>query len=116
MNCDRRKVMKGMMKTLGVVSFAALFGATRTPSQQTPTTASGEEPPDPRLDPKRTKTILEQNQKDIKKDIQKLFQLANDLKDEVEKTDAINTLSLPLLKKTEEIERLARQIREKAKG
>lgn len=116
MNWDRRLALKGMMAALGVVSLATLFGAAQAPSKQIPTTASGEEPPDPKLDPKRTKTILEQNQKDIKKDIQRLFQLATELKDEVEKTDAINTLSLPLLKKTDEIERLARQIREKAKG
>lgn len=116
MNWDRRVAVKWMMGTLGAVSLATLFGAAQAPSRQVPTTASGEDSPDPKLDPKRTKTILEQNQKDIKKDIQKLFQLANELKDEVEKTDAINTLSLSLLKKTDEIERLARQIREKAKG
>ncbi len=116
MNWDRRGAMKGMAGTFAVASLATLFGAAGTHSRQTPKTASGEEPSDPKLDPKRTKAMLEQNQKDIKKDIQKLFQLANELKDEVEKTDAINTLSLPLLRKTEEIERLARQIREKAKG
>lgn len=120
MNWHRRVAVKCMIGTFGAVSLTALCGASEAASQQVPATASGEESPDakldPRLDPKRTKIILEQKQKDIKKDIQRLFQLATELKDEIEKTDAVNTLSLPLLKKTDEIERLARQIRDKAKG
>ena len=111
----RRDALRLLSGTLGAMIVAPLFAEAQS-AKQSPPTASGEETPDPKLDPKRTKAILEQNQKDLKKDIQKLFQLASDLKDEAEKTDAINTLSLPLLKKTEEIERLARQIREKAKG
>jgi hypothetical protein len=115
MNLLRRDALKWLSGTLGAIIVAAFFAEAQS-AKQAPVTASGEETPDPKLDPKRTKTILEQNQKDLKKDIEKLFQLATDLKDEVEKTDSINTLSLQLLKKTEEIERLARQIREKAKG
>ncbi|HSC44954.1 MAG TPA: hypothetical protein VLC94_03950 [Candidatus Acidoferrum sp.] len=63
-----------------------------------------------------TKTILEDNQKDIKKNIEKLFDLASQLKDQVEKTDSTSVLSLALVKKAEEIEKLARQIKERAKG
>ena len=54
--------------------------------------------------------------KDIKKDIEKLFALASQLKQQVEKTDATAVLSLAMVKKAEEIERLARQIKERAKG
>ena len=35
-----------------------------------------------------TKAVLEQHQKDIKKDIEKLYDLATQLKTEVEKTDS----------------------------
>jgi hypothetical protein len=63
-----------------------------------------------------TKTILEANQKDIKKNVERLFQLASELKTEVEKTDSVQVLSLALLKKTEEIEKLAKDIRSRAKG
>ncbi len=116
MNLPRRDALKWVAGTLSAMALGASLVRGQAASKQIPATASGEEPPDSKLDPKRAKSILEQNQKDLKKDIQKLFQLATELKDEAEKTDAINTLSLPLLKKTEEIERLARQIREKAKG
>lgn len=63
-----------------------------------------------------TKTLLEQRQKDIKKDIEKLFELATELKTEVEKTDATAILSMAMVKKAEEIEKLARQIRDHARG
>jgi hypothetical protein len=63
-----------------------------------------------------TKSLLEQNQKSIKKDIEKLFDLATELKSEVEKTDSTAVLSIPLVKKAEEIEKLAKQIKERARG
>jgi hypothetical protein len=62
------------------------------------------------------KAVLEEHQKNIKKDIEKLFDLAQELKGEVDKTDATAVLSVAMLKKTEEIEKLAKQIREHAKG
>jgi hypothetical protein len=92
--------------------------------------AHGQEPfPPPRQHPGRpgeddanlpekasTKAVLEENQKDIKKNVEKLFDLASQLKEQVEKTDSTTTLSLALVKKAEEIEKLARQIKERAKG
>jgi peptidoglycan hydrolase CwlO-like protein len=63
-----------------------------------------------------TKAVLEENQKDIRKNVDKLFDLASQLKEQVEKTDSTTTLSLTLVKKAEEIEKLARQIKERAKG
>jgi hypothetical protein len=62
------------------------------------------------------KAALEQHQKDIKRDIEKLFDLATQLKTEVEKTDATTVLSLEMIRKAEEIEKLARQIKDHAKG
>ena len=63
-----------------------------------------------------TKAVLEANEKDIKKNIEKLYQLATDLKAEVEKTDSSQVLSLALLKKADEIEKLAHDIKIRAKG
>jgi len=62
------------------------------------------------------KAVLEQHQKDIKKDIERLYNLATQLKTEVEKTDATTVLSIGMVKKAEEIEKLARQIKDRAKG
>jgi hypothetical protein len=77
----------------------------------------GEDDPNPNPNAKSpTKVMLEENQKDIKKNVERLFDLASQLKDQVEKTDATAVLSLAMVKKAEEIERLARQIKERAKG
>src|SRR5262245_12440183 len=97
---------------------AALVFSRPSAGAQDPTRAparAGEE--DPNGPPKpSTKAILEENQKDIKKYIERLFQLASQLKEQVEKTDSTSVLSLALVKKAEEIEKLARQIKERAKG
>lgn len=72
-----------------------------------------EDPEEPRID---SKALLEANQKDIKKNIEKLYQLASELKAEVEKTDSVQVLSVVMLKKAEEIEKLAKGIRSRAIG
>jgi hypothetical protein len=70
-------------------------------------------PPPPALDPKK---IQEHNQKVILEDIQKLYKLAGELKDEVEKTDSTSTLSLTMVQKAKEVEKLAKQIANLAVG
>ena len=72
-----------------------------------------EDTEEPKID---SKAMLEANQKDIKKSVERLFHLASDLKAEVEKTDSVQVLSVPMLKKAEEIEKLAKSIRSRAIG
>jgi hypothetical protein len=62
------------------------------------------------------KAALEENEKNIKTKVEKLFQLASELKEEVEKTDSAKVLSLAMVKKAEEIEKLAKDIKTRAKG
>lgn len=71
-----------------------------------PPSATG---PDPRL-------IAKQNRAEIKSDVQRLYDLASELKEEVEKTDATSTLSVSLVKKAQQIEKLAKQIKDRAKN
>ena len=66
--------------------------------------------------PPMDKRILEENEKEIKKKVEKLFDLATELKEEVEKTDSSKVLSLNLVRKAEEIEKLARDIKNRSKG
>ncbi|MFY9584828.1 MAG: hypothetical protein WAR21_10100 [Candidatus Acidiferrales bacterium] len=60
--------------------------------------------------------MLKMNQKDIKRDVQRLFELAEELKKEVDKTNSAEVLSVSLVRKTEEIEKLAKHIRSLARG
>jgi len=54
-------------------------------------------------------------QEELKRDTDKLLQLANELKVYVDKTNE-NVMSIEVVKKTEEIEKLARSVREKMKA
>jgi hypothetical protein len=85
----------------------------RAQSQQNP-----QQPKDDDLHPSKPdpKLILEANQKEIKKSVEKLYDLASELKAEVDKTDSVQVLSVAMLRKTEEIEKLAKEIRSRAKG
>ena len=61
------------------------------------------------------KAANEKRQQDLKKDTDKLLQLASELKQYVDKTDE-HTLSVDVIKKAEEIEKLAHTVKEKMKG
>ncbi len=61
------------------------------------------------------KKINLQRQDELKKDTEKLLELATELKQSVDKTDA-NTLSLEVIKKADQIEKLAKSVKEKMKG
>jgi|NGEPerStandDraft_6_1074524.scaffolds.fasta_scaffold372483_1 hypothetical protein len=54
---------------------------------------------------------LKQNQKDLRRDVDQLLELAKELKNESDKTEQTNVMSLSLIRKAEEIEKLARQIK-----
>jgi hypothetical protein len=99
---------------LGVLSSTMRAQDSQTkPPPKPPLKDRDEEPEGPKID---SKVLLEANQKDIKKNIEKLYQLASELKAEVEKTDSVQVLSVALLKKAEEIEKLAKGIRSRAIG
>ncbi len=56
-----------------------------------------------------------QRQDELKKDTEKLLELATELKQSVDKTDE-NTLSLDVIKKAEQIEKLAKSVKDKMRG
>jgi len=57
----------------------------------------------------------EMRQQEIKKDTDKLLELANELKQYVDKTNE-NIISLDVIKKAEQIEKLAHAVKDKMKG
>jgi len=61
------------------------------------------------------KKANQERQAQLKRDTEQLFKLASDLKEEVDKSNE-NLLSLEVIKKAEEIERLAHSIKDKMKG
>ena len=61
------------------------------------------------------KKLNAQRQDEIRKDTEKLLELATELKQSVDKSSA-NTLSVDVVKKAEQIEKLAKAVKEKMKG
>jgi hypothetical protein len=118
MTNTRRGFLTGLGGTTLIFMGAAILSGQAKPTGRPPTTDPSQEPESSDSSPLKSpaKALLEANEKDIKKNIEKLYQLATDLKAEVEKTDSSQFLSLALVKKAEEIEKLARDIKTRAKG
>ena len=64
---------------------------------------------------KQAKEMNQARQATLKKDTDKLLQIATELKRQVDKTNE-NQLSLEVIRKTEEVEKLAKSIRDKMKN
>ncbi|HEY2821347.1 MAG TPA: hypothetical protein VGJ06_09930 [Candidatus Acidoferrum sp.] len=121
-NSSRRNVLRVGSATICALFFRVVARAAQTSDRleipQAPASRrDNRDDTDPALPAAASKkALLEMRQKDIKKDIEKLFDLATQLKAEVEKTDATTTLSLAMIRRAEEIEKLARSIKDNAKG
>jgi hypothetical protein len=59
---------------------------------------------------------LQQNEKEFREGVERLYQLAGELRGEVEKTATTDVLSMRMVKRTEEIEKLAKVLKAKARG
>jgi hypothetical protein len=85
-----------------------------SPNAPDPNFPQGMEGPGPTKPDKRT--MDRQNQAEVKADVEKLYQLVSELREQVQKSDATSTLSISVVKKAKEIEKLAKQVRDRAKG
>ena len=82
----------------------AQFGSRQQPSQ-----------PDPDVLKKMEKARSKERYDDLKRDSEKLLELATELKQQVDKSGE-NILSMDVVKKCDEIEKLAKSVRGKMKG
>ena len=67
-----------------------------------------------RMEEERFRQLNKERQQKLKDDTEKLLKLANELKDFVDKTNE-NVLSLDVIRKAEEIEKLAKSVKERMK-
>src|ERR1700730_995113 len=68
------------------------------------------------LEPKAARAaMLLQNEKEFREGVEQLYVLVNELKEEVEKTPTPDVLSVRMYKKAHEIEKLAKQIKNRGK-
>jgi|SRR5690349_19856210 len=123
---SRRHLLTGLVGVVGVFAAKPLLAGLQAPAPgsgaaprakvypngRDPNSSTGIEVPS-RPDPK---AITRANQMEIRTDIAKLYEMASELKEQIDKTDASSTLSLTVVKKAQEIEKLAKQIKNLAKG
>ena len=69
----------------------------------------------PRMERDMAKKANQARQADLRRDTEKLLKLATELKESVDKTNE-STLSVDVIKKAEEIEKLAHSVKDKMKG
>jgi hypothetical protein len=102
-----------------VLALVLVLGAQQDPPRHRPPQPPGSTAPEmdipPEMQREMTKRMNKDRQESLKKDTDKLFQLATELKQSVDKSNE-NVMSLDVIRKAEEIEKLAKQVKEKMKG
>jgi HAMP domain-containing protein len=77
--------------------------------------AAPDDPDRQALEKEMLKKANQERQIQLRRDTDRLYQLSTELKQEVDRSSE-NTLSLEVIKKAEEIEKLAHSVKEKMKG
>jgi hypothetical protein len=109
-----------LMMSPGVLSRGQMGSERQFPGQGSVLDPPGRRPsvgndPMPRIEEQQALARNNERQKRLVADTDKLLALATDLKAQVDKTNK-DTLSVDVIKKAEEIEKLARDIKTRARG
>jgi hypothetical protein len=126
MSQSRRHVVASLVGAAGILAASPLLLAglpmqshtpqpipsPNAPNQNFPPGLNG---PDNRL-PSDHKNVDPKKQEELKNDVQKLFELASELKSETEKADLNSMLPVNMIKKAQQIEKLAKQIKQLSQG
>lgn len=120
MQDSRRKWMTQVAAAAGWLALGGLAKAQFNPQPMPSPNAPNQHAPAglerPPMQGPGTKSIDPQLERQLRTDVEKLYQLALELKQQVEATDLNSVLSLGMVKKAQQIEKLAKQVKEHAKG
>jgi septin family protein len=98
--------------SLGLVMCGTLLATTPAPAG--PQVETRQDPAQKEMQERMAREANKKRQQDIREETDKLFQLATELKAAVDKTNE-NLLSLDVIHKAEEVEKLAKKVKEKMK-
>lgn len=119
----RRGFVMAMTAMAGVLALGRGRALGQTPGKPTfpkPPTPGDPQEKDKTADAPDLKSMkraaMLQNEKEFRAGVERLYQLSSELREEMQKTTTTNVLSVRMYKKTEEIEKLAKQLKSKAKG
>jgi hypothetical protein len=114
--CLSRRVFIAASFSLGA-SVARLWAAQQDvpPPQFPPPFPPAEAPESPRSK-KRDRVLLKANREAINKDVTRMSDLVDALQKQLKESDTADVLSLDVIRKSEEIEKLARHVRDLVRG
>ena len=119
-NESRRRWLAALVAAFGTCAANPLFPAQQSPSRPQPKPyPNGRDPSDQGLEPPTSvdpKAILQANHKKLRDNVSRLYEMVSELKEQVEQTDPNVLLSVAMVKRAQEIESLAKQIKNLAKG
>lgn len=98
---------------IGMVLGGTAFAATPAPAIA-PQVETRQDPAQKEIQDRMSRAANKKRQQDIREETDKLFHLATELKAAVDKTNE-NLLSLDVIHKAEEVEKLAKKVKEKMK-
>jgi hypothetical protein len=109
-----------LLLLLVVTFFASSASRAQIPQPPTVPQAPNQEPQQQdesreRMEKDMAKRANQERQAQLKRDTEQLYKLATELRDYVNKSNE-NTLSIDVVKKADEIEKLAHSVKEKMKG
>ncbi len=122
MSQSRRRWLISFSGALGALALSQVAAAQTMPSARPMPSPNAPDPHAPAgldrppMAGPDSKGINPQLEKELRTDVQKLYELASELKQQVESTDLNSVLSLGVVKKAQQIEKLAKHIKEHAKG
>jgi hypothetical protein len=116
MTNSRRQLIQTLASAAAVLATApvALTQFHPSPNAPNPNAPHRIGDPEPTVGDKRA--LDPQSMAEIRLQVQKLQDMVNELKDEMDHTNPNSTLSVSFVKKTQQIEKLAKQIKDRAKG
>lgn len=122
MSQSRRRWLISLSGALGALAVHEFAAGQLTPSPRPMPSPNAPDPhapaglDRPHMGGSESKGINPQLEAELRSDVQKLYQLASELKQQIESTDLNSVLSVGVVKKAQQIEKLAKHIKEHAKG
>ena len=103
-----------LVSAAAIIFSGATFLATSAPAAVVPQFEPRQDPAQKEMQERMLREANKKRQQDIREDTDKLFQLATELKAAVDKSNE-NLLSLDVVRKADEVEKLAKKVKEKMK-
>jgi hypothetical protein len=120
---SRRHLLQSFAAFIGLLATSPFLLAHQARPQPVPSPNAPSNPNAPQglegrgaSTPVDQKSIDRQNQAAIRSDVDKMFSLVSELKQELAATNTTSTLSVTFVKKAHEIEKLAKHVKDLAKG